>query len=170
MISIIILIFLLTFSAFLSSAETALFSLSPFTLRSYKYDESNRKKLIARLLDRPRELLVTLMMLNILGNILIQNTVSNFFTNINSWLLKVGLPLLLTLFIGEIIPKSIAIGHNKSVSHFVAPFIAFIARILGFLRKIVVSITTFISRFMFFFLKREKTDFFRRASTHYTQL
>lgn len=153
---ILALALLLFFSAFLSFSETALFSLPSFTLRSYKYDPDLRKRLIAHLLESPRELLVTIMMLNILANILVQNTVSSIFGEFSSWLLKVGVPLLLTLFIGEIIPKSIAIGNNKAIAYRVAPIIAFVARITSPIRKVFTHITEYISRLLFFFLKKEK--------------
>lgn len=155
MTSVLLLILLLIFSAFLSSSETALFSLSTFTLSSYKFDPDNRKKLISHLLDKPRELLVTILILNTLSNVLVQNTVSDIFGSYPSWLLKVGIPLVLTLLIGEVLPKSIAITNNKAIAYKVAPSIALIARILGPLRKIVTIITGYVSRLMFFFLKKE---------------
>lgn len=107
-------------------------------------------------MDSPRDLLVTIMMLNIFANILVQNTVSSIFGEFSSWVLKVGVPLLLTLFLGEIIPKSIAIGNNKAISYHVAPVIAFIARVITPVRKFLTIATEYISRFMFFFLKKEK--------------
>ena len=155
MISIFLLILLLMLSAVLSSSETALFSLSTFTISSYKFDPDNRKKLVGHLLEKPRDLLVTILILNTLCNVLVQNTVSDLFGNYPSWLLKVGLPLILTLFIGEVVPKSIAITNNKAISYKVAPFIAFISRILGPIRRILTFVTGYISRFMFFFIKKE---------------
>lgn len=155
MISILFLLLLLMFSAVLSSSETAFFSLSAFTVSSYKSDPDNRKKLISHLLEKPRELLVTILILNTICNVLVQNTVSDIFGTYPSWLLKVGLPLILTLFIGEIFPKSIAITNNKAISYKVAPLIAWIARVLGPIRIIVTEVTGYVSRFMFFFLKKE---------------
>lgn len=155
MVSIIILIFLLGFSALMSASETALFSLSSFTIKSYSTDLDNRKKLISHLLSKPRDLLVTILILNILANVLIQNTVSSIFGSYASWLLKVGVPLLLTLFLGEIIPKSIAITNNKAISYRVSPFIAIVEKVLGPIREVMTAITSLISRFIFFFLKKE---------------
>ena len=155
MTSIFLLILLLIFSAVLSSSETAFFSLSTFTISSYKIDPDNRKKLIGRLLDKPRELLVTILILNTLSNVLVQNTVSDIFGNYPSWLLKVGLPLVLTLFFGEVIPKSIAIMNNKTTSYKVAPFIVQI-------NQLFFACDPFhLKRFWNFFLflqKKSKTD------------
>lgn len=147
---------LICFSAVLSASETSLFSLSSFTVNTYKTDVNKRKNLIAKLLHRPKDLLVTIMMLNIFSNILIQNTVSSLFGNITSWLLKVGIPLLLTLFFGEVIPKSIAIANNKFISYHVSPLILFISKIIKPIRIVITKITSYVSRAMFFFLKKEK--------------
>jgi len=143
-------------SAFFSASETALFSLSSLTLRSYQHEKDNRKKLIAHLLQRPRDLMVTILMLNIFANILIQNVVSSLFSSYSSWLIKVGIPLVLVLFIGEVIPKSIAFVHNTRVAYLASPLISFAFRILKPIRVILTAVTSFISRFLFFFLKREK--------------
>lgn len=152
----ILLILLLLCLAFFSASETALFSLSNFTIRSYQVDRDPRKKMIARLLLKPKDLLVTILMINIFANILIQNVVSNIFGVNNSWFLKVGVPLILALFLGEIIPKSIAIVNNKVISYRVAPIIMLIAVIFGPLRIFLTFITSYISRFMFFFIKKDK--------------
>ena len=66
------LVCLIGFSAFLSASETAMFSLSSFSLKSYKYNPDTKRRLIFHLLQSPRELLVTLMMLNVFANILVQ--------------------------------------------------------------------------------------------------
>jgi len=150
------LIVLIAFSAILSASETSLFSLSSFTINAYKSSQDKRKKLIDRLLSSPRDLLVTIMMLNIFANILVQNTVSSLFGELSSWLLKVGIPLLLTLFFGEVIPKSIALPNNKFISYHLAPFISVISKIVKPVRIVITKITSYISRVMFFFLKKEK--------------
>ncbi|KPK32003.1 MAG: hypothetical protein AMS24_05150 [Chlamydiae bacterium SM23_39] len=151
---IVIFIFL-TFTAFLSLSETAFFSLSRFTLNTYKYSKDVKKRLVFNLLSRPRELLVTLLMLNILSNILVQNTFSNIFKNY-SWSFKVGIPLILVLLFGEIFPKSFAILHGKTIAYRTSYIVSFFYHILAPFRIIITFVTNYISRFMFFFLKKEK--------------
>jgi putative hemolysin len=153
---ILFLLVLILFSAFLSGSETALFSLSSFTVKSYKHDSDTRKKLIHHLLQNPRELLVTIMMLNIVANVLVQNTVSSLFGDFSSWALNVGVPLVLTLFLGEIIPKSLALPNNAWVSYRVAPIIAFLARVFGPLRTRLTHLTSYISRFLFPFFRKDR--------------
>jgi putative hemolysin len=156
-IEIILLVLLTLSSGYFSGSETALFSLSNTKIKAYALDSDKRKQLIATLLKQPQDLLVTIFMLNTLVNILLQNVASNMFGNLASWALKVGVPLLITLIAGEMIPKSLGMQHNVSVSYIVAPSISFLQRLLAPARHLIVAITTPISRLMFFFLKREET-------------
>lgn len=153
---ILALFCLISFSAVLSASETSLFSLSSFTINAYKTNPDKRKNLISKLLSTPRDLLVTIMMLNIFSNILVQNTVSSIFGELSSWLLKVGIPLVLTLFFGEIIPKSIALPNNKFIAYHLAPMISVVSKIVKPIRIVLTKVTSYVSRAMFFFLKKEK--------------
>jgi len=152
----LILVLMVLFSAFLSGSETAFFSLSSFTVQGYKSSTDVRKKMIANMLQKPMDLLVTLMMLNILANILVQNTVSSLLGGNDSWALNVGLPLFLTLIFGEVIPKSVAIVNNASICYKVVPILSKISRFLGPVRIAITKITISVSRMLFFFLKREE--------------
>lgn len=149
---------LLTFlSGYFSASETALFSLSSMRIKAYRDDPNPRRRLVAQLVLQPRDLLVTVFMLNTLINILIQNVSSNMAGPSGSWEFKVGLPLVLTLIIGEVIPKYIGLQNNVSLSYIVAPTIDFLQRILQPIRRLVIAVTTPISRGMFFFLKKEES-------------
>lgn len=147
---------LLAISAFFSSSEVALFSLPSTKLKLYKSSSDPRQQLIANLLASPRDLLVTILMLNIVVNILIQNTVSGLFGNTSGWLLNIGVPLALTLIVGDIIPKSIGLAYNAPISHQVAPLMGFLQRLFFPIRKVLISITGVVSRLLFFFLRPEK--------------
>src|ERR1700733_12511942 len=94
---LLLILFLLCFSAFCSCSETALFSLPSAKVKSYRRDSNPRKRLIASLLAQPRDLLVTVFILNTLINILLQNVASSMFGIHSSWILRVGVPLLITL-------------------------------------------------------------------------
>ena len=87
---ILTLAFCLMISAFLSSSEVALFSLSPMKIRLFKTDEDPRKQQVARLLSSPRDLLVTIIMMNVIINIMIQNISSNIFGDFSGFALNVG--------------------------------------------------------------------------------
>lgn len=155
-ILVCLLVVLILVSGFLSASETALFSLSSMKVKAYNQSQNPRKRLVAKLVRSPRELLVTLLMLNVAMNILAQNTVSSIFENFPGWILSVGLPLALTLIFGEVIPKSLAITNNAKVAYFVSPIVYFFNKILGPVRVLVSKITGSVSHFFFFFLRKEK--------------
>ena len=150
------LVCLVALSAVLSASETSMFSLSSFIINSYKTDIDKRKKLIAKLLMKPRDLLVTILMMNIISNILVQNTISSIFGKFDSWLLKVGVPLVITLLFGEVIPKSIGLPNNKVIAYHLAPFLYYLNKIVKPIRLILIKLTSYLSRILFFFLKKEK--------------
>lgn len=147
---------LLGVSCFCSLSETALFSLSPLTLKSFRASQQPRLTLIARMMEHPRDVLVTVLMLNTFANILVQNTVSILFSSQPSWLLKVGLPLALTLMLGELLPKSLALPYNVRLAPRVAPTIDWMLAILKPVRRPLTRITSAISHAFFFFLRDEK--------------
>lgn len=142
-------------SGFFSASETAFFSLSPLKLRAYRWNPRPRFKTIASLMTRPRGLLVTILMMNVLVNLLVQNAASSLFAGFPGWGLKVGLPLALTLLFGEVIPKTIALPNNERVASLTAPVLSVFHKGLRPLRRALTVITTRVSRCMFFFLRKE---------------
>jgi CBS domain containing-hemolysin-like protein len=155
--SVLILLVLTLASAYFSSAETALFSLSSTKIKAYQYNADPRKRLISKLVLQPRDLLVTIFMLNTLVNILIQNAASSMFGAAAGWGLKVGFPLVLMLVLGEIIPKSIGLQNNLRLSYLFAPSIDFLQNFLRPIRKAIIAVTAPISRFLFFYLRPEES-------------
>ncbi len=153
---ILILFILIFFSGYFSASESALFSLSSMRIKAYQKDSNPRKKLIANLVLHPRDLLVTVFMLNTVINILIQNVSSSLFGENASWYFKIGVPLILVLFLGEIFPKTYGLQNNQQLSYLVAPSIFYLQHLLKPIRKWTIAITTLVSRFMFFFLKKEQ--------------
>jgi len=151
-----LLILFILCSAFFSSSEAALFSLSSMKVKAFKSDKDPRKRLVARLLSSPRDLLVTIIILNVVVNILIQNVTSSIFGDFSGWLLTIGLPLVLTVVLGEVLPKSIGLAHNVALSYRVAPILSTAQKGLYPVRKGLVGLTNVVSRIMFFYLKPEE--------------
>jgi len=152
----IALILLLFWSAFFSGSEIALFSLSNTKIKTYQVSKESNKRLIASHLFQPRDLLVTIFMMNTLVNILLQNVASSMFGIESSWILKVVFPLTLTLILGEIIPKYIAMQKNALISEYVIRPIDFFTTWIRPVREWTVRVTTPISNLFFFFLKKEE--------------
>lgn len=155
-IQVLLLLVFLFCSGFFSSSEVALFSLSSMKVKAFKNDPDKRKALVSKLLSSPRDLLVTIIMLNIIINILIQNVTSSIFGDFSGWSLNVLVPLALTLIFGEVIPKTIGMANNAAISYRVAPFLNAAQRIFLPLRKILTSLTSVVSRLLFFFFRSEE--------------
>ncbi len=159
---ITLLVVFIIISGFISAAQTALFSLSSMKIKGYLQSSESRKQIIASLLSRPRDLLVTLLMVDILANVLAQNIASSLFGSLQGfseateWGLKVGVPLALTLVFGEILPKSITLPNNEKVAHVVAPAVLLNMRVFGPVSRFMSRIASYLSRALFFFLKQEK--------------
>lgn len=155
-IPLIITLFLAIFLVgLLAASETSLFSLSSLQVKAFKEDKEKKKRLVGDLLSKPRDLLVTILMVNIAMSILVQNIVASIFGDYEAWWLNVLVPLALTLILGEVIPKSIALTHNVAIATKMAPFILAIQWLLNPIRKVLIAITQPISRFFFFFLRAE---------------
>lgn len=156
MLLILLLAILIVGSGLFSASETALFSLSSLKVKAYKQEKDSRKNLIAQLLASPRDLLVTIIMLNIAFNILIQNVSSSLFGEHTSGILNVGVPLALTLIFGEVIPKSIGLINNEKIAYRMAPFFQLLQKILLPFGRVLVTFTNTVSRVLFFFLRKEQ--------------
>lgn len=154
---IILLIILLFLSGYFSATETALFSLPSTKIKTFQTSSSPRKRLIAQLVLKPRDLLVTVFMLNTFVNILIQNTSSAMYGKEASWLFKVVLPFFLMLIIGEIIPKNFGLQNNVWFANLVAPSINLMQNLLKPIRALTIMITVPVSRIMFFYLKPDES-------------
>ena len=147
---------LIVFSAFFSTSEAALFSLSSMKVKVFRSDKDLRKQLVAKLLSSPRDLLITIIILNIIVNILIQNVSSSIFGDFSGWVFTILFPLVITVVLGEVFPKSIGLANNAAISYRVAPILYTAQRILLPVRQVLGWITNIISRILFFYLKPEE--------------
>jgi putative hemolysin len=150
------LVFFTFVSGFLSLAFIAIFSLSTAEVKLYAQDPDPRKRQIHRLLCKPRDLLVTLLFYDITANILIQNTAAKLFGQFASWYLTVGVPLALTLILGEMLPKTLALPFNTRIAHRVVPTIYWLHKLLGPVRRWLTDLTSYLASILFFFLKKDK--------------
>jgi putative hemolysin len=166
---IVFLLLLIFISGFFSASETALFSLSSMQVKIFKQQHDRKKVLIATLLSNPRDLLISIIIVNIAVNILVQNVVSSLFEGSSGWAINVGVPLALTLIFGEVIPKSIGLANNRAIAIKVAPWLERVQRVLFPIRYLLTNITNFIARLLFFFLRKDKeisTDELKNALTY----
>jgi CBS domain containing-hemolysin-like protein len=137
-------------------SEASLFSLPSTKIKIFRGDKDPRKQRVAQLLRTPRDLLITIIILNIIVNIMIQNVTSSIFGDFSGWMFTIGIPLVLTVVIGEVFPKSIGLANNVAISYRVAPILDIAERILLPVRHVLAWITNLVSRILFFYLKPEE--------------
>ncbi|MBW2173919.1 MAG: DUF21 domain-containing protein, partial [Deltaproteobacteria bacterium] len=127
-----LLILLLICSGFFSGTETALFSLNRVERRRLKEGKSVRSQLIAKALQRPRELLSTILFGNTLVNVATSVTATLLFQKLltaHSLAAAIVVDSLLVLFIGEIIPKTIAVNQALPLSRAAIKPLRFFAKL-----------------------------------------
>ncbi len=141
-LSIATLFILLLFSALISGAEVAFFSLSQTDLNRAAESKSSKEKAVVTLLERPKRLLATILVSNNFINILIVLIfayIGDFlFANIASDLLKFLIEVVLVTFLillfGEVLPKLYASRNSlKFAAIMASPF------------KMLVSLLSFVS-------------------------
>ncbi len=149
------LLLLLVCSAFFSSSETALFSLSPSKRNTFRHSKSKGKKVAAMLLEKPRSLLVTLLILNITVNLGVQNVISSIVGTTSSVFFTVIIPFVLTLVFGEILPKTIAVTKDEMIASKVSRILQFFGWLITPIRIVLLKVTKMGSFVAAFFLKKD---------------
>jgi len=154
-VSILFLVVLLLVCAFFAGVETALFSLPLTKVKSFRHNGDLKKQTVAELLAQPGDLLITLIVVNILCSVLTQNTVASL-VHSSKWIFNIGVPLVLVLVLGEVLPKSLCLTRNTALSLFMAPIVMKLHKALFPFRKVLMYIVHGIARAVSFFFKKEK--------------
>ncbi|SFB36622.1 HlyC/CorC family transporter [Clostridium frigidicarnis] len=141
---IFLLIFLLLSSAFFSSAETALMSLSKIRIKHMVEEGVKGADKVAKLIENPNRLLSSIL----IGNNVVNIGASALATSIAMDLfgsqgvaIATGVVTILVLIFGEITPKSLAAQNSEKVSLKVAGMISVIVIVL----RPLVTVFTYIS-------------------------
>jgi len=147
LISIIILLFCFTMSAFFSSAETALLSVSKIRIRTLAEEGNKRAKTVERLVNDTDSLLSTILVGNNLVNIgassLTTALAIQFFGDAGAGI-ATGVVTIIILICGEITPKSLAAKHADAISFAFAPILSFLVIVLKPIVFILNLVTGFI--------------------------
>ncbi|MFP4457217.1 MAG: hemolysin family protein [Clostridia bacterium] len=120
-ILILLMFILLSFSALFSGSETSYFGLTNYRLRELKEEGSEKAKKISNLLDKPDELLTTLLVGNTAVNIAFTSSItvliialtSGFLTNNTSSFLATIVSAGMLLIFGEVTPKAFAADNSE---------------------------------------------------------
>lgn len=137
---------LLIFSAFFSGSETALFSLSKVQIERLQQATGKTERLVAKLLNNPHRLLVTILVGNTLVNTASASLVASLATNLfgdKGIGLAIGFTTILLLIFGEITPKTIAIRNSEFFSKLLVYPLELFSKIIFPLRVIFDFVTNF---------------------------
>jgi putative hemolysin len=111
---------------FFAIAETSLFALTPLERLRLKEKRPARGELVESLLERPRRLLVTVLIgletVNILASVVATSLALSLWGPRGKWLaLWVIAPIF--LLVGELIPKSLALAYPSPLARWLAPLV-----------------------------------------------
>lgn len=150
-----ILVALLFLSAVLAGSEVAFFSLNADQRISLRESEVSSEKKVSQLLDKPQQLLATLLIsINFVNIIFI--TLANYLTSmvlgqqsmetlLVTLFLLFGVTFIITFF-GELIPKVWAQQNNLNFARYSAPLISFLNFVFAPLSKALLGISGLIEK------------------------
>lgn len=124
------IVLLLIASGLISASEVAFFSLTAEQIDTFRKQKDSTSAIVVRLLEKPRRLLATILIMNNLVNVAIV-TIATFLmweltgTHSPEEVIVAGVTLGVTFaitFFGEIVPKVYATKHNVSFARFMAMF------------------------------------------------
>jgi putative hemolysin len=141
---LLLLISLLAGSAFFSGAEIALFSLSKLQLRRLRQDHPKRGQLINELLDRPHQLLSTILLGNTVASVCaatVGYTIIETFWPSHAEALSVPVMTVLILVFGEITPKTLVIRRPEVFALRLAGAASFTVRSTKFIRRLAEAVS-----------------------------
>lgn len=150
-----ILVALLFLSAVLAGSEVAFFSLNADQRISLRESEVSSEKTVSQLLDKPQQLLATLLIsINFVNIIFI--TLANYLTSmvmgpqsmetlLVTLFLLFGVTFIITFF-GELIPKVWAQQNNLNFARYSAPLISLLSFVFAPLSKALLGISGLIEK------------------------
>lgn len=151
-IGLIFTLILLLFSALISGSEVAFFSLSPTEINTIREEKDNTSKAASKLIQKPQELLATILVSNNFVNIsivisstyLLSKMVDFSNAPILGFIIQVVLITFLLLLFGEIIPKIYANQFAYKFAIAMALPLVFLYRIFKPVVSILMGSTKFV--------------------------
>ncbi len=141
---------LLLLSCLFSSAETALFSLTPV-------QRARASETVRRLVNRPRRLLVSILLGNLITNLLFFSVASRLAPEeggVRGLVVRLGV-LMALLVGGEILPKTLGLGARATVAQLTAVPLSLVVGLLGRLATPLVALLEACNRVVTLFAREE---------------
>lgn len=152
LISLIVCLFLVLASAFMSASEMAFFSLKPNDLEELNEDNKH-DKLIIELRSKPEKLLATILIGNNSVNVSIIilatyafSLMFNFLNPVVGFIFQTIIITFILLLFCEILPKVYATHHCKKIAHYGASTIKLTQKIFSPLANLMVNSTSYINK------------------------
>lgn len=158
-VNIIVIIVLITLSAFFSSAETALTTVNKLRIRALDEEKVKRAATVLKLIEEPHKMLSTILICNNVVNLSASSISTAYAFSIcermglsqNASLgagIATGILTFLILIFGEITPKSFATMNAEKMSLMYASVILFITKILTPIVWLVSRLSNLILRLL----------------------
>jgi putative hemolysin len=143
---------LLACSAFISGAEVALFSLSQKDITDASEKNPKKGDIISILLNRPKQLLATILIVNNFINVAIvivfaflkDQLFGGIQTELLQWIIEVGVVTFTILLFGEVLPKVYASRNNIKFSLFAAQSVFILNKLLSPINLPMRAITIYL--------------------------
>ncbi len=132
--SLVLLFFLLVFSAVFSSTETAITAVGTGKLMALQERHPSRRRFLGWLADDPQRALTVTLVANNLVNIAASAVATSLALGLmgeSGVFLAVVIMTVLIVIFGEILPKSIAIIRSEGILILVLPFLRFLSVVFG---------------------------------------
>lgn len=154
LVSLIVIVILIFFSALISGSEVAFFSLNPGQLNNIASKESKLGKIILSLLERPKRLLATILIANNfvnVGIVILSAFVTSELFDFNNFpvigfIIKVLVIALILLLFGEIMPKIYATQKPISFAFLMARPLYGLSKVFYPLNSLLVRTTKIIDK------------------------
>lgn len=147
-----VLLFMIVLSSFFSSSETALTSVNQIRLRQRASDGDKKSMAVLKLLEKPQDLISSILIGNNIVNIASSAVATVFFTELlgaSGPLVATIVMTVLVLIFGEVLPKTVAQEQPEAVSRAAAKHIARIAFIFKPIVFLLSALTNFLKNILF---------------------
>jgi gliding motility-associated protein GldE len=153
-IELLIILLLLAASASISGAEVAFFSLGPNERNQLNLKNSKSTKRVLKILEKPENLLATLLVSNNLVNmgiVILSTWVTEdllTFTGfpVLKFIIQIVLITFIILLIGEVLPKIYATRHSMRLAQLMAIPVYTLERMLRPLNRVLIGSTSLVSK------------------------
>ncbi|MDK2897088.1 MAG: magnesium and cobalt exporter, family [Candidatus Atribacteria bacterium] len=165
--TILLILLLIAINAFFAASEIAVISVRKSRLKLLKTEKATQVEAITRLLQNPSEFLATIQIgVTLAGFFASATGAISLSRSLGAWLEATGLPILgqlgeeiavilvtvvisfLTLVLGELVPKRVAMSRPEKLSLRVAPALEFLSRVLRPMVVILSYSTDYLSRLL----------------------